>query len=422
MVIFEIILFSVAGAALYLTATHEFKGPEGIAGKESTPLSKSLQAERGDTVGQSNVANHSKATLEVEGRQDSSGVIAQRAGDDGSIDFACMKFTGMSADFVRKHIIPHLRTFESQGATSLLIKTMNFLKGYGDCPSVFLGPRDLNTGDLYSQKVLLAEVSLRDHSYHVAEELIRLVREKYHSYDDQTPLAVITGLSHDIGKASAYEAPGASHGPGHAVRSAAILKELGRNVAFIGLKDAVQAVRDHHTSSQHPFTLLLKEADSRAREIEHMQNAKKHTIKPFNEWFEPWRFMARLEYSINRMDDDWQWRALSYEGVIYCREDLIYETGRKVCREARALEPLFMKESKKEKALKAMIDSLREAGFVHEMLPNNQYSLEFEVSDIDDAEYREKCSLVPLKWEELDFEIIDRRGWEQSRDLSITRC
>jgi len=193
-------------------------------------------------------------------------------------------------------------------------------------------------------------------------------------------------------------------------------------VAFIGLKDAVQAVRDHHTSSQHPFTLLLKEADSRAREIEHMQNAKKHTIKPFNEWFEPWRFMARLEYSINRMDDDWQWRALSYEGVIYCREDLIYETGRKVCREARALEPLFMKESKKEKALKAMIDSLREAGFVHEMLPENQYSLEFEVSDIDDAEDREKCSLVPLKWEELDFEIIDRRGWEQSRDLSITRC
>jgi len=421
MAIFEIILFSVTGAALYLTATHEFKGPEEIAGKESTPLSKSLQAGRGDTVRQSNVADHSKATFEVEGRQDSSGVITQKAGDDGPVHFAGMKFTGMSADFVRKHIIPHMRTFESQGATPLLIKTMNFLEGYGDCPSVFLGPRDLNTGDLYSQKVLLAEVSLRDHSYRVAAELIRLVREKYHSYDDQRPLAVIAGLSHDIGKASAYEAPGDYHGPGHAVRSAAILKELGRNVAFIGLKDAVQAVRDHHTSSQHPFTLLLKEADSRAREIEHMQNAKKHTIKPFNEWFEPWRFMARLESSINRMHD-WQWRALSYDGVIYCREDLIYGTGKRVCREARAMEALFMNESKKEKALKAMIDALREAGFVHEMLPENQYSLEFEVSDIHDAEDREKCSLVPLKWEELDFEIIDRRGWEQSRDLSITRC
>jgi len=100
----------------------------------------------------------------------------------------------------------------------------------------------------------------------VAAELIRLVREKYHSYDDQRPLA-------------------------------AILKELGSNVAFIGFKDAVQAVKDHHTSSQHPFTFLLKEADSRAREKEHMQIAKKHTIKPFNEWFEPWCFMARLDTS-----------------------------------------------------------------------------------------------------------------------------
>jgi len=59
-----------------------------------------------------------------------------------------MKFRGLSADFVRNYIIPNLRCFEEEGATSLLIKVMEFLEEHEDCSYVYLGPRDFASEEL----------------------------------------------------------------------------------------------------------------------------------------------------------------------------------------------------------------------------------------------------------------------------------
>jgi len=406
--LFIIILCSLGGAALYLTATHDFEGPHETGGKgvaQGEKVYKFPQAVREDPAGQSQVGGPRKTPLVGAIRGDSS---IERPQQDGPVDFAGRKFSGLSADFLRKHIIPHLRCFEEEGATSLLIKVMEFLEEHGDCPSVYLGPRDFASEELYSKKILLAEVHLKEHSYRVAAELIDIVKKKYFGNDDLVPWAAIAGLSHDLGKASTCEAPGACHGPGHAARSAAILKKLGDGINFFRFSEVVKALREHHTSTRDALSLLLKEADSKARETEHMLIARGYTIKPFSEWFDPSSFMARLEPGINRMDER-QWRALSYDGIIYCREDLIYETGRRVCREARALDSLFMKKSKKEAAMKAMVGALREAGFVHEMLPEDRHKLEFEVTDGNNPGYRTECYLIPLKCDYFDFEALEAR-------------
>jgi len=420
--LFVIILCSLGGAALYLTATHDFEGPHETGGKgvaQGEKVYKFIQAVSEDPAGQSQVDDPRKTPLVGARRQDSSAVITQRSSEEGVVLFAGRKFSGMSADFVRNYIIPHLRCFEEEGATSLLIKVMEFLEEHGDCPSVHLGPRDFASEELYTKKILLAEVHLKEHSYRVAAELIDLVKKKYFGNDDLVPWAAIAGLSHDLGKASTCDAPGACHGPGHAARSAAILKALGSGKNFFRFPEVVKAVREHHTSTREALSLLLKEADSKAREIEHMLIARKHTIKPFSEWFDPWCFMRRLEPWINRIDDG-QWSALSYDEVIYCQEDLIYETGRKVCREARALDSLFMKKSQKEGAMKALVSALRDAGFVDEMLPKGRHKLKFEVIDGNNPGYRTECYLIPLKCYFFDFEALEARCWNLNIDFCIT--
>jgi len=75
---------------------------------------------------------------------------------------------------------------------------LEFLEEHGDCPSVYPEPRDFASEELYTKKILLAEVTMKDHSYRVGGNLIDLVRKKYFGYDDLVPWAAIAGLSHDL--------------------------------------------------------------------------------------------------------------------------------------------------------------------------------------------------------------------------------
>jgi hypothetical protein len=357
----------------------------------------------------------------VAGLESPNTATTQKPPEDGAVHFAGMNMKGYQAEFVKKYIIPNLDVFECQGATRLLVSGMEFLERHGNCSSVILGPRDLESDTLYSERVLLAEVTLKDHCYRVASTFVDLIMTKDAGKNDRVPLAAITGLYHDVGKATAYNATCSGHGPTHAQVSSNSLMIPGMGgMEFEWLEEAVRAVRDHHTSSRDPFTLLLKEADRRAREIEHVQRTKDISTKSLYEWFKPSHFMVRLEQRINRFEG-WDWDVLGYDGVIYARPDFIYKLGRMLCREALALDSLFLKASKKEDAIKAMVGLLREAGFVHEMLPEGRSALLFDVKGCNSSERNTICHLVPLKYNSLDFEAIGMRCLEQSVDLMITR-
>jgi len=415
-------VFSLLVAVLYLVARHDFEEPgdaehRNAASKQEASLKS---GERSQAV-KTHLDDMSKAPS-VSGLESPDTATTQKPPEDGTVHFAGMNLRGSQAEFVKKYIIPNLEVFECQGATRLLVSGMEFLERHGNCSSVILGPRDLESDALYSERVLLAEVTLKDHCYRVAANLIDLIMTKDAGKNDRVPLAAITGLYHDVGKTTAYNATCSGHGPTHAQVSANRLLVPGMGgMEFEWLEEAVRAVRDHHTSSRDPFTLLLKEADRRAREIELVQRARDIRTKSLYEWFKPSHFMARLERRINRFEGR-DWDVLGYDGVIYARPDFIYKLGRMLCREALAIDSLFLRASEKEDAIKAILGLLREAGYVHEMLPVNFYQLSFMVFFGNNPEYGVRCSLIPLKDDALDFEGIEMRYRSLSMDLCIRPC
>ncbi|MFQ5354598.1 MAG: HD domain-containing protein, partial [Thermodesulfobacteriota bacterium] len=302
----------------------------------------------------------------------------------------------------------------------LLEAVMGLLESHGRCPSVVNDRKDQESQDLYTVREHLAGVNLRAHSYAVAIHMLRLLKGTPMDYKEIIPKAVITALAHDIGKIPEFRESGLYYyGREHTVTGMNKLKELAGGMEIYWLEEAAKAVRDHHVSTPDKFTGLLRKADRAARETELLRFAREYSIKTFSEWFDPEKYMRLIENRVNFLNSMRRWKAVSYLGVVYCFPDYIYTTARLLCRESKALDLTFMRESEKGTAIKLTVEALREAGFVSDMLPPGRCAWKFEITSMAG---NKRFMLTPLVWDGFNIDKIERRKAGYLTSARVFQC
>jgi len=336
------------------------------------------------------------------------------------IYFGNLKLQGPQATFFNDNIVPHIEDFRRQKAIPLLKAVMGLLESHGDCPSVVEGSKDQEAKDLYTVKSTLKKVTLKQHSYAVAIYSVALIIENHYNRGEYLiPQAIITALAHDIGKIPEFRESGLYHvGREHTATSVAKFRELARGMKIYWFEDAVKAIRDHHIASSDKFTQLLKQADARARETELTYFSKEYSIKPFKEWFNAEMFLRLIESDTNYLKKG-RWKAVSYQGVVYCFPEYLYQTGRKLCRNSKALDLAFMPESERGHAIKMIIDELRKHGFVSDMLPEDRCAWRFKVISKAGNKF---FMLTPLVWEGFNLGLIEKRKFGYIDTVMVVRC
>ncbi|KPK35927.1 MAG: hypothetical protein AMK70_04245 [Nitrospira bacterium SG8_35_1] len=305
--------------------------------------------------------------------------------------------------FWDKCIKPYQHVFDSQNVSDVLKELIEILEKHGHCPSVSVGKKDSEAIDLLSVNDNLVQVSLKEHTYAVAQNLVEIIKNSYLEYEDHIPKAVITALAHDIGKIPEYRLSGAYNTYEHHLISGNKLSELFAGRDLFWIRQAVHAVENHHAHTSDDFTLLLKQADRQARQFELIKFTKGYSIIPFEEWFKADALYKSIEPHINYIQSYRKWVAFTLKGVVYCKPDFLYDKAKELCREAKALDLTFIYESEKQNALRKVVSTLRKAEKIPDFLKSNQFTRKFELKT---HVGKQRYMLTPLKCSE-SFNLLE---------------
>lgn len=162
--------------------------------------------------------------------------------------------------FFREHIEGKL--FFTGNTKKVLLNLLTLLDTDGNVSSVVSGQQDTEgkiSQDIYTK---LSNISLIEHTIHVAEEIVQLI-----PYGPMIPKGIIAALGHDIGKIPKYRQQYYALGD-HPFISVSVLEQLPDFKSLVYADDVLKAVRDHHLKPKDKLTEYLKEADQRARRKE----------------------------------------------------------------------------------------------------------------------------------------------------------
>lgn len=303
-----------------------------------------------------------------------------------------------STDFYNEIIEPHRDLLTQQDILDGIYKIIELLDEHGGCPSIVTTSidKDSETDEIYSVRDTLLKVSLKDHSYRVTKIALKLLKETYREkdYENLIPKMIVTALGHDLGKIPALRESGLYTKADHPLISAQKVNEIFMGKDIIWLNSAVDAIKNHHRQTNDPFTLLLKEADGKAREREVSEVSKDISIKEWDGWFNVRFFLEILKPQINVIQTGNKWKAFSFGGTVYCQPDFLYETARKLASESKIIDMTLLRVSEKEMALKKIVDSLKRANVVGNELGEDYYGMFYEIQ-MDKA--KRKMFLTPLK-------------------------
>jgi len=155
----------------------------------------------------------------------------------------------------------------------VLLEIMKLIDEKGDCPSVV---SDVEGNNFRSEKIagktsfdILKQVSLRKHTLNVAEEALKIVKEKYNQITPAVIKELIIAFAHDLGKLPDFRPKDYSM-TAHPVVSAKKLEEYLSKATFSDKTKQmlIEAVEDHHKQPRNDYGKLLKQADQKARERE----------------------------------------------------------------------------------------------------------------------------------------------------------
>jgi len=230
--------------------------------------------------------------------------------------------------FYEKHILPEKDLLERGGYFDPVLRILDLLDKEGGCPSVVSIHEDETQKPFKNRYQQLKEITLRTHSFNVAEKIKELLSRKS---GGKTLLgrALLEALSHDIGKIPRYFKDGRYLKGDHPFISAELLKEILPSDLH-ERKRIINAVRDHHQkNTKDDDTRLLREADSIARSKEGGSPDREEGVverdKPLNEiesvdlgWLDLKEFLGKLEEKINILKPDNTFEAFTTEdGVVF---------------------------------------------------------------------------------------------------------
>ena len=187
-------------------------------------------------------------------------------------------FTPVVREFFEKHI--NKKPFYTGNVKTVINNLLTLLDTEGNIPSVVSGQNETESKIPENTYKMLAQVSLAEHTIHVAKEILAIV-----PYGANLPIALISALAHDIGKIPKFRKQYYSLGD-HPFISVTVLESIGGFKELVYKDDIMQAVRDHHLKPKGYIGENLKEADTRARRRELTEVQKKLAMSPPPDAFE----------------------------------------------------------------------------------------------------------------------------------------
>lgn len=326
----------------------------------------------------------------------------------------------------RDIIEPHKNHFESQGCMPGISKLFELLDKHGDCSSVVTDAsyKDVETTDLYSVADTLMKISVKNHSYRVAKVAMKLLKEQYRDYEIFVPKTLTAALGHDIGKIPALRTSGLYAKADHPLVSAAKVAEL-----FLDCKDifwlnqVLDAIKNHHRSTEDQFTSLLKQADHMARELELAENNKEFAIQAWEDWFKIESVLAMVVPHINVIQTGNMWHAFSFGSTVYCQPDFLYELTKKLGAECKVIDMTITLISEKEVALRKVTSALRQKSLLSFEIGEGYYGKNF---DITMEKHKRKFYLIPVKIEAFgvpphDIERVKEGYLQIVKDVTVSK-
>ena len=283
--------------------------------------------------------------------------------------------------FYDEVIEPLRDSFISQGLLDAVNRIVDLLNRHGDCPSIVTEGFDSGSEDGSYIREALQKVNLRDHTFRVVKNAVALMKEAYSDGTGMAPVTIITALCHDIGKIPKLreEEGGGLAKNDHPVTSVKYVEKLLKEEISSQLLDLiVKAVRDHHNTSADQFTLLLKEADVKARASEVAENSRNRALE-WSGWFDPKELLALIKPHVNMIQTGKLFKAFSFEGAVYCDSSFIYEMAGRLAMEKKVIDLTLTRDSERDTALRRIVESLREGNCLSSELGRGYISRRYSV-------------------------------------------
>lgn len=331
------------------------------------------------------IASVLEAEIEPPLQENSSFSIKQGEGDDSSLtqktsSTAKTPELAVPSAVVLELLTPHMQEIKNQKAKAVVEKLIELIEHKGSVPSVVLSGNDKESRAFtISVKDNLAKVTLREHTYHVVSNYIKLVQETFLDWQVYIPFAVVVALAHDIGKIPDFH-HGQYNTQEHPLISEMVFADIvdkliqDRQEVPEWIDKARKTIRDHHLPGvQDQMVVLLKKADRLSRSLELLKFLGEYTIREFTEWFRPEAFVKQLEPLIN-LQTGYKWSAVSNSGIVYVRPEAAYNIAEEMRVSQKIIDSLFMYSDTTQDVLHKVVDSLRGIGAVAPLVKENHYA------------------------------------------------
>ena len=302
-----------------------------------------------------------------------------------------------SSALVRDFVVPYQGILQTQGVLKPILRLIDLLDGYGQCPSVVLEEKtqDEEAGDLYSIRDTLAQVTLKDHTHRVTKHGLAELQARYKDPEPLVPKMLVACLGHDLGKIPAFRASGIYSMRDHPAVSVVKVKELFDGTPVFWLDEVCQVILAHHRHVKDGFASLLKDADGHAREEEVAMVTKTLEIKAWKDWFDPREFLTSIEPLINVVapasQKKGEWTAFSSGGVIYCQTKPLYSLIRDYARSKKIVDIHLLRQSDRDSVLRKLADTLQEAGVLAEPIGEGFFGRPYTLKLKNQKQVRSYC-------------------------------
>lgn len=332
---------------------------------------------------------------------------------------------------------PYINEIISQKAKALVEKLVEFIEHKGNVPSVVISGNDRESRSFaITVKDNLAKVTLREHTYHVVSNYIKLVQGSFLEWETYIPFAVTVALAHDLGKIPEFHL-GQYNTQEHALISEMVFADIVDQLVSTGseipdwVDKARKTIRDHHMPGvQDQMVVLLKKADRLSRSLELLKFLQDYTIREFDDWFDHKEFIKQLEPLINVVTAEYKWNAVSVSSIVYVKPEVVYNIASNMRISQKVIDSLFVYSDNTQEVLQKVVSALRRCGAVAPIVKENHYARKCRVSTstskVPSKTY--DSMLVPLRFDviseisQVPMAEIERRKTGVLEVINIEPC
>lgn len=402
-------------APVWLRHNHDFRPAQGEVGRTMTAPAMSMTEALTPAAPIPSAAVITPASASV------ASVVASAAPAAPVMPSAAATKRVQSSALVRDFIVPYQGILEAQGVLVPVLRMVDVLEEYGQCPSVVLEAKtqDEEAGDLISIRETLAQVTLKEHTHRVTKHGIENLLATYKDPEPLIPKMLVACLGHDFGKIPGFRQSGIYSMRDHPAISVVKVKELFEGQDVFWLDEVCQVIQSHHRYVKDGFATLLKQADGQAREEEVARVSQSYEIKKWDDWFTVPLFLSTLEPLINvttskaravSLPRKGDWVALTHKGVVYVQTEQLFGIVRELAKKLKVVDIHLLRQSDREQVLRTLAGALQHAGVLADPIGEGYYGRKYTLRLKNQKQIGVYClPIVEAAFQAKPAELEDRK-------------